>query len=106
MIIKNRTGQLARERNLSTRELAAQAGIAYNTALSMMRGSAERVDLGVLARVCEALHVQPGDILVLEVNESESQHARRQHDGGGEGGVGGARARTGRPQPRPPPQAC
>lgn len=66
MIVKNRTGQLARERNVSTRQLASQAHIAYNTALGMMRGTAERIDLAVLARVCQVLQVQPGDILVLE----------------------------------------
>lgn len=79
MIIRNRTGQLAQERNLTTAALAEKAGIAYNTALNLVRGNATRIELTVLARVCEALGVQPGDILTLEPGDPQRRRsARRQ----------------------------
>lgn len=77
MKIRNRTGQLAQERHLSTAELAEKAGITYNTALSLVRGNAARIDLQVLEKVCEALGVQPGDILVLETDDTSQNRAPR-----------------------------
>ena len=66
MAIKNRIGQLARERGMKTATLAQQAQITFNTAQSMMRGGTKRIDLDVLERICRVLEVTPGDVLVLE----------------------------------------
>lgn len=64
MVIVNRIGEVAAQRGVGTKELADRADIAYNTALNLMRGVVTRIDLEVLDRVCEALDVQPGDLLV------------------------------------------
>ena len=63
-MIINRTGEIARERGLSVRQLSQQAGIMYNTALNLCRGVGTRIDFEVLDSLCKVLHVQPGDLLV------------------------------------------
>lgn len=53
-------------RGLNTAELAERAGIAYNTALALRRGTPRRLDLDVLAKICEALQAQPGELMIAE----------------------------------------
>jgi putative transcriptional regulator len=62
--------EIAKIKGMSTAVLAEQAEISYNTALSLMRGTASSITLSVLDRVCGALDVQPGDIL-RRVEESQ-----------------------------------
>lgn len=60
-----KVSELMEKQGISTAQLVKQTGIAYNTALGLRRGVATRIDLDVLARVCEALNVQPGDLFEL-----------------------------------------
>ncbi len=54
---------------MSAAEFVKRTGLAYNTALGLRRGVVTRVDLDVLARVCDILEVQPGDLFELkEIN--------------------------------------
>jgi DNA-binding Xre family transcriptional regulator len=64
VVIKNRVGEVAAQQGLSTQDLADKAGIAYNTALGLMRGVSTRIDLAVFDRVCDALNSTPGELLV------------------------------------------
>ena len=80
MVILNKTGELAAQRGISTQALADSAGIAYNTALNLVRGVSSRIDLDVLDRVCEVLDVQPGDLLVRvpgDKNQPAGQKPRK-----------------------------
>lgn len=63
-MIVNKIGEIAATRGISVRELSERADIAYNTALSLVRGSSTRIDFEVLDRVCAVLAAQPGDLLV------------------------------------------
>jgi len=58
-------GELLDKQGVSTAELVERTGVAYNTALGLRRGAVARIDLDVLARICEALEVEPGEIFEL-----------------------------------------
>ena len=59
--------EIARERGITTiTELAEKANLAYDTARDLWHGRMQRIDRDVLARVCVALDVKPGDLLILE----------------------------------------
>jgi len=64
MPILLRVGELARQQGLTIKALAARAGIAYNTAHSLVTGRATRIDLDTLDRICTALDVEPGTLFV------------------------------------------
>ena len=62
--VKWTVSEILDQRNMTTQEFANAAGLAYNTALDLRRGNITRVDFGTLQRVCAALGVQPGDLLI------------------------------------------
>ena len=64
MMIVNKIGDLARQRDLNVQELARKAGVAYGTAHGLYTGSSKRIDLDVLDKMCVALEAQPGDLFV------------------------------------------
>jgi putative transcriptional regulator len=64
-VIHLRIGALLEQKGISTAELVDKTGVAYNTALGLRRGAIARIDLNVLARICEALDVQPGELFEL-----------------------------------------
>ncbi len=53
-------------RRLSGRELARRAGLSRSTVHRLARGRGERADLRTLARLCRALAVSPGELVVWE----------------------------------------
>jgi len=63
--IRLKINELLEKREMSTAEFVKQSGLAYNTALGLRRGVVTRIDLEVMARVCEVLNVQPGDLFML-----------------------------------------
>ncbi len=69
-MVNLRVRELANEKGITTiKELAARAGLAYDTAADLWHGRMQRIDRDVLARVCKALGVRPGDLLVLDDKE-------------------------------------
>ena len=63
MAITIHVSELMEKRGLSVLALSQSAGIAYNTALSLKRGMATRVDLATLDKLCKLFQCQPGDLL-------------------------------------------
>ena len=63
--IRLKINELLEKRDMSTAEFVKQTGVAYNTALGLRRGVVTRIDLDVMARVCEVLGVQPGELFEL-----------------------------------------
>lgn len=62
--VKWTVAQILDQRNMTTQEFADRAGIAFQTALNLRRGSITRVDIQTLEKVCSALGVQVGDLLI------------------------------------------
>lgn len=57
-------------RKMSTADFAEAASLSYQQALNLRRGTYERIDRGTLARVCEALKVTPGELLIIDNSET------------------------------------
>ena len=66
MAVTLRIGEIARQQGLTIKALAERAGVAYNTAHALSTGRATRIDLDTLDRICAALQVEPGDVLVRQ----------------------------------------
>lgn len=65
--------EVAFRRGITTiKALAEQASLAYDTAADLWHGRMQRIDRDVLARVCEALDSQPGDLLEY-IKDGESK---------------------------------
>ncbi len=64
MMIVNKIGDLARQRDLNVQQLANKAKVSYGTAHGLYTGVSRRIDLDVLDKMCAALEAQPGDLFV------------------------------------------
>lgn len=65
MGIKLHVAEKMIETNMTVKDLAEKAGIAYNTALALKRGSMTRLDFETLEKLCVLFHCSPGDIITL-----------------------------------------
>ena len=66
--IKNRMKVLLAERDMNIKDFAEVAGFHYTTAQRFCSGGQQNVSLPILAKVCETLEVQPGDIFIYKAN--------------------------------------
>lgn len=60
VISYNKLWKILESRHITKKELAKRAGISETTVRNMTRG--ENVSLTMLAKICDALHVNLGDI--------------------------------------------
>lgn len=66
--------EVARARGVSSAlQLGEKAGLAQGTATSLWHGRPLRLDLGTLARVCQALECRPNDVLIMEESEPKDR---------------------------------
>ncbi len=70
-MIDNRLSEIMGRRRMGVTDVARAAGISRIAAHRLYHGTTKQVDLGVLDRVCKALGVQVGDILVYVPDEGE-----------------------------------
>jgi putative transcriptional regulator len=73
MAIKLLISKKMDERGMSVSEFAESARIAYNTALSLKRGSSTRIDFDTLEKICLLFGCEPGDLIVLEKQSERSE---------------------------------
>ncbi len=64
--ITSRLTILRAERHLSQRRLAALAGVRPDTVSALERGKSAGIQFDTLARICEALACEPGDLFEFE----------------------------------------
>lgn len=64
--IRLRLPLLRAARRLSQRRLAVLAGLRPDTVSALERGKSAAIQFDTLARICEALDCEPGDIFALE----------------------------------------
>ncbi len=70
-MIDNRLSEIMGRQRINVSELARRAGLTRNTVAKLYRDEARQVDLRVLDRVCRALGVGAGEILVRVPDEEE-----------------------------------
>lgn len=62
----SRLAVLRTRRHLSQRRLAALAGVRPDTVSALERGKSAGIQFDTLARICEALECEPGELLEFE----------------------------------------
>ena len=62
-MIRVRVSDLLKGRQLTIKGLALAAGLRYQTVFDFVKGKTRGVDWRTLDAICEALRVQPGDVL-------------------------------------------
>ena len=65
-VITIRLPILRAERRLSQRQLAELAGLRPDTISALERGASNGIQFDTLAKLCDALGCEPGDIFALE----------------------------------------
>ena len=69
-------------RKMSVSELAEKVGITLANMSILKTGKAKAVKVSTLARICEALDCQPGDILEYRRNGENASYMERRPGGG------------------------
>lgn len=62
-MITIRLPEIMRRRGISIRELSRVTGITYTTVRAVYHGQRRSIQLSVLDAICQALEVQPGDLI-------------------------------------------
>ena len=62
---------LRKEHRLTQRQLAAIAGVRPDTISALERGQTTGIQFDTLARLCEVLDCQPGDLFELELDDHQ-----------------------------------
>ena len=62
--VELRLKELMDQRNLNRNQMAKMINVRFEVVDKWYKGSMERIDLDVLARICFVLGCQPGDILL------------------------------------------
>jgi putative transcriptional regulator len=70
MRIKIRLKEVLEQRGVTSRELAEQLGLSANAISEISRMKVRSMNLETLRKICEYLDCQPGDIIVLENEDS------------------------------------
>ncbi len=69
--VRFRLSDILKERGMKQVDLATKAGLSEN-AISKMTGYGRMVRLDTLAKICDVLDVQPGDLLEYVPEKKES----------------------------------
>lgn len=67
-----RVHELAARRGWNTRQLAEAAGLDLRTVRNIFRGRATRVDLDTIARLSDALDVEPGALWRTDLDRTQA----------------------------------
>lgn len=70
-VVRLRVGDLLRERNMSSPDLAEKAGVAPLTARQLAKGRSEALSLTTITKVCNALEVEPGELFSYMEEDSQ-----------------------------------
>jgi putative transcriptional regulator len=73
MRIELRVRDVAEGKGMNIQDLANKSGIAYSTVLDFWHDRIRRVDKDTLNRLCEALEVTPGELIVRVEGEEKNE---------------------------------
>ncbi len=69
--VRLRLSEILKERGMKQMDLAVKTGLSENT-ISDLVSSVRQVRLDTIAKICDALDVQPGDLLEYTPEKKES----------------------------------
>lgn len=72
-MITIRLPEIMRRRGISIRELSRVTGITYTTVRAVYHGQRRSIQLSVLDAICQALEVQPGDLIAHTPQDNHRQ---------------------------------
>lgn len=73
MIIRLRVREIAESKGMNMQALADKSQIAYSTIVDWWYDRARRIDKATLNRLCEALEVSPGELIVREEGDEKNE---------------------------------
>ena len=68
-MVRLRVREIAEAQDLNMNRLALKSGISYSTIVDLWYDRTRRLDKETLSKLCQALGVTPGDLLVWEPEE-------------------------------------
>lgn len=68
--VRMTVAEILNKKGITTAQFAEKAGLTYTQALALRRGAYNRIDLNTIARVCQALGVEPGELFEFENSET------------------------------------
>ena len=72
-----RIDELLKERERTAYWLANEVGMTHGGFYKVLHGKIKALNLELLAKLCDALECQPGDLLVLDKGDSEAKRKRK-----------------------------
>ncbi len=69
-----RVKEIAEAQGLNMQKLSAKSGISYSTVVDLWYDRTRRIDKDTLARLCEALGVSTGELLVWEQEQPTNKY--------------------------------
>lgn len=73
MVIRVRVREVAESQGLNMQALSDKSQIAYSTIVDWWYDRVRRIDKATLNRLCEALGVGPGELIVREEGEEKNE---------------------------------
>lgn len=70
--VRLRVPDIVKDRGMTASELSRATGLAFNTASSLVRGFYDRIGLDTIAKLCDGLNVEPGDLFEYTPDKSET----------------------------------
>ncbi len=70
-----RVKEIAEAQGLNMQKLSAKSGISYSTVVDLWYDRTRRIDKDTLARLCEALGVSTGELLVWEQEQPANKYS-------------------------------
>jgi DNA-binding Xre family transcriptional regulator len=71
--VRLRVPDIVKARGMTASELAQATGLTFNTASALARGFYDRIGLETIARLCDGLKVQPGELFEYTPEPIESE---------------------------------
>lgn len=60
--VRLRVPEILEERKMNVSDLAKATGLTFNTASALSRGFYDRIGLDTIAKLCDGLNVEPGEL--------------------------------------------
>lgn len=71
--VRLKVPEILKKRKMNTSEFAKVSGLSFNTASALARGMYDRIGMDTIAKVCDALQIQPGELFEYTPEPTENR---------------------------------